>query len=59
MAEVGNPPRVMRIVQPHPSADWERLWTNLHECWTAEAVEINWYLGIQDILPTNERLNKI
>jgi len=59
MAVAGNPPRVMRIMQLHPSADWERIWTNLHECWTTEAVKINWYVVIQDITPTNERLHKI
>jgi hypothetical protein len=58
MALAGNPPRVMRIMQLHPSEDWERIWTNLHECST-EAVKINWYVVIQDILPTNERLHKI
>jgi len=59
MAEAGNTPRVMRIMQLYPSADWERIWTKLHECWTTEAVKINWYMVIQDILPTNERLHKI
>ena len=59
MAEAGNPPRVMRIIQLYPSANWERICTNLHECWTTEAVKINWYMVIQDILPTNERLHKI
>jgi len=59
MAEADNPPRVMRIMQLHPSADWERIWTNLHECWTTEAVKMNWCVVIQDILPANERLRKI
>jgi hypothetical protein len=49
MAEAGNPPRVMRIIQLYPSANWERIWTNLHECRTTEAVTINWYMVIQDI----------
>jgi len=59
MPEADNPPRVMRIMQLHPSADWERICTNLHECWTTEAVKINRYVVIQDILPTNKRLHKI
>jgi hypothetical protein len=59
MAEASNPPRVMRIIQLYPSADWERIWTNLHECWTTEAIKINWCMVIHDILPTNERLHKI
>jgi len=59
MAVAGNPPRVMHIVQLQQSADWERIWTNLHECWTTKAVKINWYVVIHDILPTNERLHKI
>jgi len=58
MSEAGNPPRVIRIIQLYTSADWERIWTNLHECWTTEEVKINLYMVIQDILPTNERLHK-
>ena len=59
MAEAGNPPRLMRIMQILPSADWERIWTNLNKCWATEAVTINWYVVIHDILPTNGRLHKI
>ena len=59
MAVKDNPPRVMRIMHLHLSADFERIWTNLHECWTTEAVNINWYVVIQDILSTNERLHQI
>jgi hypothetical protein len=43
----------------HPSIDWERIWANLHECCSTEAVKANWYVVIQDVTPTNERLNKI
>ena len=59
MAEAGSPPRVMRIRHLHPSADWERIWNNLHACWTTDAVRGNWYGVIHDILPTNQRLDKI
>jgi len=59
MAEAGNPPRVMRIMHLHPSADWERIRTNSHEFWTMETVKINWYVVIHDILSTNERVHKI
>jgi hypothetical protein len=59
MAEAGNPPYVMRKMQLLPSADWKRIWTNLHECWTTKAVKINWYVVLPDILPTNERVHKI
>ena len=59
MAEAGNSLRVMRIMQLHSSADWERIWTNLHECLTTETVKINWYVMIQDTLPTDEHLHKI
>jgi hypothetical protein len=59
MAEAGNPPRLMRILKFLPSANWERIWANLHACWSTEAVKSNWYLVIQDIMPTNERLHKI
>ena len=57
--DAGNLPRVMRIMQLRPSADWERVWTNLHECRTTEAVKINWYVVIQDTLSTDERLYRI
>jgi len=59
IAVAGNPPREMRIMQLYPSADWERIWNNLHSCWTTEAIKINWYVVIQDILITNERVPKI
>jgi len=59
MAEAGNPPRIMRIRQLHPWADWARIWENLHACWTTKAVKANWYRLIHDVLPTNERLQKI
>jgi len=59
MAEAGNLPRVMRIRQLHPSADWKRIWKNLHAFWTTEAIRVNWYGVIHDILPTNEHLHKI
>ena len=59
MAEASNRPRVMLIIQLHPSANWKRLWINLHACWTTEDVKVTWYVVIQDILPTKERLHKI
>jgi len=59
MAEAGNPPRVMRIMQLHPSADWERIWNKVHACWTTEVIRLNWYVVIQDILTTYPRLHKI
>jgi hypothetical protein len=57
--EAGTPPRVMRILQLYPAAHWERIWINLHNCWTTESVKLTWYMVIRDILPTNERLYKI
>jgi len=59
MAVAGNPSYLMSILQLYTSADWERIWTNLHECWNTETVKINWYMVKEDILPTNERLHKI
>jgi hypothetical protein len=59
MAEAGKQPRVMRILQLYPAANRERIWINLHNCWTTEAVKVTWYMVIQDILPTSERLNKL
>jgi hypothetical protein len=58
LAEAGSPPRVMRILQLYPAAHWKRIWFILHN-WTSEAVKVTWYMVIQDILPTNERLYKM
>jgi hypothetical protein len=54
-----NSPRDVRIVLLYPTADWDRVWSNLHATWAADAIKANWFRVIYDTLPTNERLHTI
>jgi hypothetical protein len=54
-----NPPRNVRITMRHPTTNWGRVWANLHATWAADAIKVNWFKVIHDILPTNERLYTI
>ena len=49
----------VRITMMCPTADWERLWANLHATWASDSMKINWIKVIRDILPRNERLHAI
>jgi hypothetical protein len=49
----------VRIMLFYPTTDWNRVWSNLHATWAADAVKANWFRVIHDILPTNERLHTI
>ena len=49
----------MRITQIHPDTSWNRVWHNLHAVWTFEEIKAVWYMAIQDVIPTNDRLEKI
>jgi hypothetical protein len=51
-----NKPRDVRITLLYPTTDWDRVWSNLHATWAADAFKANWFRVIHDILPTNERL---
>jgi hypothetical protein len=42
-----------------PVSRFRKNMGQLAECWTTEAVKINWYIVIQDILANNERPRKI
>jgi hypothetical protein len=59
MAQAGRTQREMRITQLHPRTYWKQVWENLHETWAPDPLKALWYKVIHDILPTNERLNKI
>ena len=59
MAQAGRAQPEMRITQLHPRTDWKQVWKNLHETWVPDPLKAIWYKVIHDILPTNERLNKI
>jgi hypothetical protein len=49
----------MRIVLLYLTTDWDRVWSNLHATWAADAIKANRFRVIHDILPTNERLHTI
>jgi hypothetical protein len=43
----------------YPTTDWDRVWSNLHATWAADAIKAKWFRVIHDILPTNEWLHTI
>ena len=47
-----DPPRNVRITMLYPTTDWDRVWSNLHATWAADAIKVNWFKVIHDILPT-------
>jgi hypothetical protein len=55
----GREQKEMRVVEPNPETDWKRVWTNLHNAWTAETITAVWYAVIHDLVLTNVRLHKI
>jgi len=54
-----DPPRNVRITILYPQTDWEQVWSNLHFTCAADAIKVNWFKMIHDILPTKERLHAI
>jgi hypothetical protein len=38
----------MSVVRQNPETDWKRVWTNLHDAWTAETITAVWYAVIHD-----------
>jgi hypothetical protein len=54
-----DPPRDVRITILYPQTDWERVWSKLHATWAADAIKVNWFKVIHDILHTKERLHAI
>jgi len=49
----------MGITRYWPHADWVRIWKNLQAAPVSELDTAPWYKVIQDIIPTNVRLNRI
>jgi hypothetical protein len=49
----------MRIETMYPNTQWTRVWKNLQEVWTTDAIRASWYKVIDDILSTNIRLARI
>ena len=54
-----SPPQRMQVESIWPNADWRRIWENLTQTPTSEADITEWYKVIHDIIPTNERLQRI
>jgi hypothetical protein len=52
-------PTDMRITKHYPITDWARVWAILQTTWASDAMNVNWYMVIHDIIPTKERLHAI
>ena len=52
-------PREMGIITMWPNTDWSSVWKNLAETPVPGEIKAAWYKVINDILPTNERLQRI
>ena len=52
-------PQEMRIITMWPNTDWSSVWKNLAETPVPGEIKAAWYKVINDILPTNERLQII
>jgi hypothetical protein len=59
LRRAGRELQEMRVVKLNPATDWKRVWTNLHDAWTAETITALWYVIIRDIIRTNVRLHNI
>jgi len=59
MAQARTSMKDMRIETMYPNTQWTRVWKNLQEVWTTEAIGAEWYKVIHDIFPTNVRLARI
>jgi hypothetical protein len=59
MKLAADPPRNVCITMMYPTTEWEQAWAKLHATCVAEAIKVNWFKVIHDILPTNERQHAI
>jgi hypothetical protein len=51
--------REMRVVTLWPQTNWPTLWKNLDETPVAGEIKAAWYMVIDDVIATNEKLHKI
>ena len=49
----------IRVIQSQPTANWSRVWRNLHTAWITEQMKSTWFIVIHNIIPANERLAAI
>ena len=59
MAQERSGTKEMRIEILDPNTQWTRVWQNLQAVWTPEAIRVEWYKVIYDIVPTNVRLARL
>jgi hypothetical protein len=59
MAMAGSTHRQPRVMTAYPNASRNRVWDNLHDAWTSPTIHAIWYQVIYDIVPTNEKLDRI
>jgi hypothetical protein len=59
MSTAENKPWEVRIMQLQPAIEWPIVWGSLHQLRLSDGDMSPWYMVIQDIIPTNERLHKI
>jgi len=43
----------------HPTTTWSKVWGNLHAVWSSEELKAAWFMVIHDLIPINDRLDKI
>ena len=49
----------LRVTKMWPNTNWTRVWDNLHETPVSDSTRFIWYKMLHDIIPTNERLQRI
>jgi hypothetical protein len=49
----------MRVTRKWPHIEWARVWKNLNEAPVPESTRITWIRVIHDLIPKNERLQRI
>jgi len=50
---------VMQISRLWVNTDWATVWSNRHGTPVPEAIKMDWYRAVHDIVPTQDRLNRI
>jgi len=50
---------IMRISRLWATTDWTSVWSNLHGTPVPEDIKMDWYRAIHDIIPAQDRLNRI
>jgi hypothetical protein len=51
--------QTMRVQRRWPHVDWTCVWKNLSDAPVPDSTRITWYRAIHELVPTNERLQRI